>query len=59
MKVVGFIICFVIFLASLYLFSLAFQFEGDVLPFLTFLGGIIGVCIAFAIPIHLLKRTAP
>ena len=59
MKVVGFIVCFVIFLASLYLMSLAFQFEGELLPLLAFLGGILGVSLAFAIPIHLFKRTAP
>jgi len=59
MKVVGFIISFVIFVASLYCFSLAFQVQGDPLPLLVFFAGIIGVCISFAIPLHLLKRTAP
>lgn len=59
MKVVGFVVCFVIFVASLYLMSLAFQFEGDLLPLLAFLGGILGVTISFAIPLHLSKRIAP
>jgi len=59
MKVVGFIICFAIFAASLYLMSLAFSFGDSWLALVTFSGGLIGVCVAFAIPLHLLKRIAP
>lgn len=59
MKVVVFIICFLIFAAGLYLFSLAFSFGDNGLALLTFAAGLLTVCIAFAIPIHLLKRIAP
>ena len=57
MKVVAFVISFVVFLAGLYLFVLAFQATGW--EIVCFIGGIIGVAIAFAIPIHLLKRITP
>ncbi len=57
MKVFVFVVAFVIFLASLYLFTLAFAVPG--FEALIFSGGIIGVVIAFAIPFHLLKRVQP
>ncbi|HWK19590.1 MAG TPA: hypothetical protein VNR37_02320 [Microbacteriaceae bacterium] len=57
MKVFTFIVAFIIFAGSLYLFSLAFAVPGY--EALLFTGGIIGVCIAFAIPVHLLKRIQP
>jgi len=56
-KVVAFIIGFVIFLASLYCFTLAFQVPGWEIAI--FLLGIIGVSIAFAIPFHILRRLQP
>lgn len=59
MKVVIFVISFLIFAGSIYMFDVAFQVEGDLAQLLAFFAGIIGVCVAFAIPIHLLKRTAP
>ncbi|HWL60298.1 MAG TPA: hypothetical protein VNQ48_05375 [Microbacteriaceae bacterium] len=59
MKVVGFIICFLIFVASLYLMSLAFSFGDSWVALVTFAGGLLGVCVAFALPIHLAKRIAP
>lgn len=57
MRIVAFIISFVLFIASLYVFSLAFALPGFELP--VFFGGIVLIVIAFAIPLHLLKRTAP
>lgn len=59
MKVAVFVISFVIFVASIYLFSFAFQLSDDSMKLLAFFGAIIGVSISFAIPVHLLKRTAP
>jgi len=56
-KVFAFIVAFVIFLASLYLFTLAFQVTGW--EALIFAAGIVGVAISFAIPFHLLKRAQP
>jgi hypothetical protein len=56
-RVFVFVISFVIFLASLYLFSLAFSVVGW--EALLFVAGIIGVSISFAIPVHLLKRLQP
>jgi len=56
-KVFAFIVALIVFLGSLYLFTLAFAvpgFEG-----LLFAAGIIGVSLAFAIPAHILKRTQP
>ncbi len=57
MKVFWFILSLVIFLASLYCFTLAFAVVGLELPI--FLAGIIGVSISFAIPFHILKRIQP
>jgi len=56
-KIFAFVIGFVLFLASLYLFSLAFVVTG--FEALVFTAGIIGVSLAFAIPLHLLKRIQP
>ncbi len=52
MKVFAFVIALIIFLGSLYLFSLAFQVAGW--EALIFVAGIIGVSISFAIPFHIL-----
>lgn len=57
MKVFWFIVATVIFLASLYCFTLAFSVVGWELPI--FLAGIIGVSISYAIPFHFLKRVQP
>lgn len=57
MKIFTFVVALVIFLGSMYLFSLAFAVEGY--EALLFTGGIIGVSLAFAIPVHLLKRIQP
>lgn len=57
MKIFAFIIGAVIFLASCYLFALAFTVTG--FEALIFTAGILGVSIAFAIPLHLLKRIQP
>lgn len=53
MKVFVFIICFALFLASLWMFALAFHVEGYELPI--FLAGILGVSLAFGIPFNLMK----
>ncbi len=55
MKVFAFIISLVIFLASLYAFSAAFQVQGY--EALIFVAAILGVAISFAIPFHLLRAT--
>ena len=57
MKVVVFLVSLVIFVASLYVFSLAFAMPGLELPI--FFAGIVLVTISFVIPLHLLKRIAP
>ncbi len=57
MKVFSFIVSVVIFLASLYLFTLAFAVPG--FEILLFIAGILGVSIAYAIPFHILKRFQP
>ena len=57
MKVFAFIVALVVFLGSLYLFSLAFAVPG--FEALIFAAGIIGVSISFAIPFHILKRVQP
>jgi len=56
-KVFTFIVAFIIFAGSLYLFSLAFAVPG--FEALLFTAGIIGVSLSFAIPFHLLKRIQP
>jgi len=56
-KIFAFVVAFIIFVGSLYLFSLAFAVPG--FEALLFTAAIIGVCIAFAIPAHLLKRIQP
>jgi hypothetical protein len=59
MKVVVFLIAFVIFVASFAAFGYAFEvgdqngFAGAAL----FLGGILGVSLSFAIPFHVLPAT--
>ncbi len=53
MKVFAFIVSLVIFLASLYCFSAAFQVQGY--EALLFVAGILGVAISFAIPFHILR----
>ncbi len=57
MKVFAFIVALVMFVGSLYLFTLAFAVPG--FEMLLFTAGIIGVSISFAIPFHLLKRIQP
>ncbi len=57
MKVFAFIVALVIFLGSLYLFTLAFAVPG--FEILLFIGGVVGVSLAFAIPFHILKRVQP
>ena len=52
-----FIVALVIFLASLYCFTLAFAVPGW--EMVLFIAGILGVSISFAIPFHLLKRVQP
>lgn len=56
-KVFAFIVALVIFVGSLYLFTLAFAVPG--LEIVLFIAGILGVSISFAIPFHLLKRIQP
>lgn len=51
----SFAVTFILFLAGIYLFGLAFtltQWQGPV-----FVGGILLVSVALAIPFHILKRT--
>jgi hypothetical protein len=56
-KVFAFVIALVIFVGSLYLFTLAFAVPG--LEMVLFVGGILGVSLSFAIPFHILKRIQP
>lgn len=57
MKVFAFIVALIIFLGSMYLFTLAFAVVG--FEALLFTGGILGVSLAFIIPVHILKRVQP
>jgi len=57
MKYVAFVIAFVLFLAGLYVFSLAFSVTGW--EGLVVFAGIVLIGLAYAIPAHLLKRIAP
>lgn len=54
MKLVAYVIAMVFFLGGLALFGFAFQFTG--FEAITFFAGIIAVCVALAIPVHLMKR---
>lgn len=56
MKVLLFAICFALFLASLWLFSLAFVVPGY--EILLFIAGILGVAVSFGIPFSLGKRAS-
>ena len=57
MKYVAFAISFVLFLAGLYVFSLAFSVQGW--EGLVVFAGIVLIGVAYAIPAHILKRVAP
>ncbi len=57
MKYVAFAISFVLFLAGLYVFSLAFQATGW--EALVVFAGIVLIGLAYAIPVHVMKRIAP
>lgn len=54
MKIVGFILCFLLFLASLWMFALAFRVPGFELPI--YFAGILGVALSFMIPFNFLRR---
>jgi len=56
-KVFAFIVALIIFLGSMYLFTLAFAVPG--FEALLFAAAILGVSLAFAIPAHILKRIQP
>jgi hypothetical protein len=55
MKVVIFLVSLVLFVASFIAFGYAFTFEG-LTAAAVFAGGIALVCIAYAIPFHLLEK---
>jgi len=57
MKYVAFVIAFVLFLAGLYVFTLGFSVAGW--EGLVVFSGIVLICLAYAIPVHILKRIAP
>ena len=57
MKIFAFVIALIIFVGSLYLFTLAFAVPGY--EMLLFIGGILGVSLSFAIPFHILRRIQP
>jgi len=55
-KVLVFVLCFALFLASMWLFALAFQVPGY--EIMLFIAGILGVSVSFAIPFTLLHRAS-
>lgn len=55
MNIVAFVLSFVIFAGGLVLMGYAPEIEGFEL--LSFLGGILAICVAVAVPVHVLKRT--
>lgn len=57
MKVFGFLVCLVLFVASFALFALAFTFDSGLWQAATFFAGILAVSASLAIPFHLLQRT--
>lgn len=54
MKIIGFIVSFVLFVGGIYIMGEAFNVEG--LESLVFIGGILVTTIGAALPIHLFKR---
>lgn len=54
MNIVAFVLSFVIFAGGLVLMGYAPEIEG--LELISFLGGILAVAVAVAIPAHVLKR---
>lgn len=52
-KVLGFVLCFALFLASLWMMALAFRVPGFEL--VIFLAGILGVALAFGIPFNVMR----
>jgi len=58
MKIVAFVIALIVFVGSLLLFGYSFQVgdENGLAGGAMFLGGILGVSLAYAIPAHLLPR---
>ncbi len=57
MKYVAFVISLILFVGGLYVFSLAFSVVGW--EGLVVFAGIVLVGLAYAIPVHILKRVAP
>lgn len=64
MRIFVFVVSFVLFLASCYAMSAAFQFGDDVTfivpggaAVLLFIAGILGASLSFAIPFSLLKKS--
>lgn len=57
MKVFAFLVALIIFVGSLYLFSLSFAVPG--FEALLFAAAILGVSLSYAIPAHILKRIQP
>lgn len=54
MKIIGFIVSFVLFVGGIYIMGEAFNVEG--LETLVFIGGILVTTLGAALPIHLMKR---
>jgi hypothetical protein len=57
MNVIGFIVSLALFLLGMFLFGQAFVIDSG--QAIMFFGGIVSVCVAIALPIHILKRVAP
>lgn len=55
MNIVAFVLSFIIFAGGIVLMGYSFEIEGFEL--IAFLGGILAVSVAVAIPAHVLKRT--
>ncbi|MDM4764178.1 hypothetical protein QT381_14300 [Galbitalea sp. SE-J8] len=57
MNVLGFLVSIVLFFVGIFLLGQAFVVEAG--QAYVFLGGVLVISIAFALPIHLYKRIAP
>jgi hypothetical protein len=55
MNIVAFVISFIVFVGGLFLMGYSFEIPGYEL--VAFLGGILAVSLAVAVPAHILKRT--
>jgi hypothetical protein len=56
MNIVAFVVAFILFVGSIFLFGYAFD-ASESLRAVVFLSGILAIVISVAIPFHILKRT--